>query len=213
MNLHPSIFVHTALLDRPRSLKDLYRVVGLIEEKSSVTRERQRVEVAPRSPVNTRAPPRETLRPTPARAGVRAMSCWGCGQTGHGKRNCPRRNTPLGNGQAPGGQQAPAAGTLSTLKRVERGPRELPLWVDLHMQIGKVPALVDTGAQFSCIRVDLAEIARSMGEPCRFESCSLTCSLVDGRECRGTEALKLHVKLHSFLWDHEFKVLKGGLFP
>jgi len=141
-----------------------------------------RVEVAPRSPANTRATPGDALRPTPARAGVRAMVCWGCGQTGHGRRNCPR-STPRGNGQSPGGQQASGAGTLSTLKRVERGPRELPLWVDLHMQIGKVPFVVDTGAQLSCIRADLAEFAHPIGEPCRFESCSVICSLADGREC------------------------------
>ena len=111
MNLHPSIFVHTALLDRQRSLKDLYRVVGLFEEKSSVARERQRVEVAPRSPANTRATPRDAPRPTPPRAGVGAMVFWGCGQTGHGRRNCPRRNTPLRNEQSPGGQQALRTGT------------------------------------------------------------------------------------------------------
>jgi len=90
-------------------------VVGLIEEKSSVALERQRVEVAPRSPANTRATPRDALRPTPARAGVGAMVYWGCGKTGHGRRNCPRKSTPLGNGQSPGGQQAPGARTLSTL--------------------------------------------------------------------------------------------------
>jgi len=67
MNLHPSISAHTALLDRPRSFKDLYRVVGLIEEKFSVARERQRVEEAPRYPGNTRAALRETLRPPSAR--------------------------------------------------------------------------------------------------------------------------------------------------
>ena len=109
--------------------------------------------------------------------------------------------------------KAPGAGTLSTLKRVERGTPGLPLWVDLHMQIGKVPALVDTGAQFSCIREDLAEFANSMGEPCRFESCSVICSLSEDRDCRVTDAVKLHIKLLSFSWDQEFRVLKGGPFP
>jgi len=79
------------------------------------------------------------------------------------------------------------------------------------MHIGKVPDLVDTGAQFSCIRDDLAEFANSMGEPCRFESCSVICSLAHGRGCRVTDAVKLHVKLLSFSWDHEFRVLKGVL--
>jgi len=32
MNLYPSFSVNTALLDNPRPLKNLYRVVGLIEE-------------------------------------------------------------------------------------------------------------------------------------------------------------------------------------
>jgi hypothetical protein len=95
-------------------------VVGLIEEKSSDAPETQRVEVAPRSAATTRVTPTDALRPTPPRAGVGAMVFWGCGQTGHGRRNCPRRSTPLGNGLSPGGQQVPGAGTLSTLKRVER---------------------------------------------------------------------------------------------
>jgi hypothetical protein len=52
-----------------------------------------------------------------------------------------------------------------------------------------------------------------MGEPGRFKACSVICSLADGRECRVTEVVKLHVKLLSFSWDHEFKILKGRLFP
>jgi hypothetical protein len=34
-----------------------------------------------------------------------------------------------------------------------------------------------------------------------------------GALCEVTDAINLHVKLLSFSWDHEFKVLKGGLFP
>jgi hypothetical protein len=34
-----------------------------------------------------------------------------------------------------------------------------------------------------------------------------------GQRCEVTEAVKLHVKLLSFPWDHEFKVLRGGPFP
>jgi len=33
MNFHPSILAHAAFLDTPRSVKDMYRVVGLIAEK------------------------------------------------------------------------------------------------------------------------------------------------------------------------------------
>jgi len=50
-------------------------------------------------------------------------------------------------------------------------------------------------------------------EPCVFTSCSMTCLLVDGQRCEVTEAVKLHVKLLSFSWDDEFKVLRGGPFP
>jgi len=32
MNFHPSILAHAAFLYKPRSLKELYRVVGLIEK-------------------------------------------------------------------------------------------------------------------------------------------------------------------------------------
>jgi hypothetical protein len=81
------------------------------------------------------------------------------------------------------------------------------------MQIGKVLALVDTGAQFSCIRADPADFARLMGGPGRFKACSVICSLADGRECRVTEVVNLRVKLLSFSWDHEFKILERGSFP
>jgi len=33
MNFHPDVLAKAAFLDKPRCLKDLYRVVGLIEEK------------------------------------------------------------------------------------------------------------------------------------------------------------------------------------
>ena len=76
------------------------------------------------------------------------------------------------------------------------------------MQMEKVAALVDTGARFTCIRVELAEFARSMGH--RVDS-SPVLLLVPWRTVGNvvTETVKLHVKLLSFWWDHEFKVLKG----
>jgi len=42
MNLHPSMLAHSAFLHRPHSRKELYNVVGLIEEKMAVNKERQR---------------------------------------------------------------------------------------------------------------------------------------------------------------------------
>jgi hypothetical protein len=45
MNFHPSILAQAAL-DRPRTLKEFYQVVGSIEVKFSVSKERQRMEGA-----------------------------------------------------------------------------------------------------------------------------------------------------------------------
>ena len=46
-----------------------------------------------------------------------------------------------------------------------------------------------------------------------FLSCSVTCTLADGKRCEVSNAVKLHVKVLSFSWNHEFKVLGGGPFP
>jgi hypothetical protein len=45
MNFHPSILAHAAFVEKPCSLKELQRVVGLIKEKFVVAKERQRVEL------------------------------------------------------------------------------------------------------------------------------------------------------------------------
>jgi hypothetical protein len=45
MNFHPSILAHAAFVEKPCSLKERQRVVGLIEEKFAVAKERQRVEL------------------------------------------------------------------------------------------------------------------------------------------------------------------------
>jgi len=110
MNFHPSILVHTAFLDKPRSLKDLYRVVGLIE-KIAVAKERKRVE----KPLNTsssssRVGPRNAPRvaPVQSRASASASAiCWTYGQSGQFRRNCPQKPALSENGQTPGGHQAP----------------------------------------------------------------------------------------------------------
>ena len=87
------------------------------------------------------------------------------------------------------------------------------LWVVLELRTGKVPALVDTGAQFSCIGADIAEFLFLMGEPPTFAACSVSCALSDGQRYQVTDAMTLRVKLLSFSWRHEFKVLNGGPFP
>jgi len=85
--------------------------------------------------------------------------------------------------------------------------------VDLRLKVGTLPALIDTGTQFSCFRIDVAEFVHLMGQPCHFKSCSMVCSLANGQRCDVTDAVKLHVKFMPFSWDHEFKILKGGPFP
>jgi hypothetical protein len=83
----------------------------------------------------------------------------------------------------------------------------------LSLKSGSIPALVDTGAQFSCVCSDIAEYLYLMGEPCVFGWCSVGCVLADGTCCDLTNSVRLHVKLLSFTWKHEFKVLNGGPFP
>jgi hypothetical protein len=54
MNFQPSILANANLMDRPRSLQDLYRVVDLIEERLAVVRERRMIDepvLLPTSPV------------------------------------------------------------------------------------------------------------------------------------------------------------------
>jgi hypothetical protein len=82
----------------------------------------------------------------------------------------------------------------------------------LQLKGGKVPALVDTEAQF-CVRTDVAEFLYLTGEPCVFCLCSVGSVLADDTRCQVTNAVKLHVRLLDFSWDHEFEVLNGGPFP
>jgi hypothetical protein len=83
----------------------------------------------------------------------------------------------------------------------------------LELKTGKVLALMDTGAQFSCMQAYVAEFLFLMGEPCTFTQCSVNCVLANGQPCQVTNAMKMRVKLLSFTWRHEFKVLNGGPFP
>jgi len=50
-------------------------------------------------------------------------------------------------------------------------------------------------------------------EACKFSSCSVSCTLADGTRCKVTNAVRLHLKLLKFTWDHELKILDGGPFP
>jgi hypothetical protein len=81
MNFHPSVLSQAAFLDRPKSPWHLDRMVGLMEEKSAVARERQCV--AQESAVNrgrdaSRVVSVRSTEPTRA-----PIKCWNCGRTGH----------------------------------------------------------------------------------------------------------------------------------
>jgi len=89
MKFHPSVLIQAAFLDRPRSLKELYQVVGLVEKKVAVTKERQRVGLPdPDIPLY-----RDTSRSGSAREGLSPgtpLKCWNCGSLGQVRRHCPR---------------------------------------------------------------------------------------------------------------------------
>jgi len=111
------------------------------------------------------------------------------------------------------GAVSPQAKFLNSLLEVKAVPSETPLWIQVNLRVGEVPALIDTGAQFSCIRAEVLEFLFSHGEPCKFRRCSVSYTLADGTRCRVRDAVNLHVKLLGFAWDQEFKVLPCGPFP
>ena len=92
-------------------------------------------------------------------------------------------------------------------------PAEQPLWAVLNLKSGSLPALVDTRAQFSCIRTEVAEYLRRVWEPCVFEPCLVVCILANGTRFDVTNSVRLKVKQSDFTWKHEFKLLNGGPFP
>jgi hypothetical protein len=115
INFHPEVLAQASLLEKPRTREELNRLVGLLEEKFSVARERQRLEKGtPRFSKNdggNREAPiqaRQTAQ-FPARGTFR---CWNCGKVGHSRVNCPSGTRPPGNGQAPGSQESPAGDFL-----------------------------------------------------------------------------------------------------
>ena len=109
------------------------------------------------------------------------------------------------------GQVGPRAALLSTFRNVIAVSADAPLWVMLRLKAGKVPALVDTGAVFlrALWRGGIFVFDRIalffLSAPCAV--------LADGTRGEVTNAVRLHVKLLDFAWDHEFKVLNGVPFP
>jgi len=83
----------------------------------------------------------------------------------------------------------------------------------LKFKVGRVPALIDTGAQFSCVRSNVVIYLSLRGEDCTSLPCSVTCLLADGSKAQVKGAVRLHVRLLSFSWDHKFKILNDSPFP
>jgi len=86
------------------------------------------------------------------------------------------------------------------------------LWVHLKFRDVRVPAIVDTGSQFSCIRVDVIKYVHLTGHPSFVFSCDINYLLVESTKGHVTNAVKLHFGLLSFSWTQEFKILQNGLF-
>ena len=120
-----------------------------------------------------------------------------------------------GPGNRRGAQWAcdPQAKILGSLHKIAAAPSDSPLWVMLSLKVGQVLALVDTGAKFSCVQSDVIEYLYLANKLCKFCSCSVSCTLTDWTHCKVTNAVRLHLKLLKFMWDHEFKVLDAGPFP
>ena len=72
---------------------------------------------------------------------------------------------------------------------------------------------MDTGEQFSCIRTEVPEYLRRVGEPCIFEPCLVGCIMANGTRCDVNNSVKLQVKISDFTCKHEFKLLNGVPFP
>jgi len=71
-------------------------------------------------------------------------------------------------------------------------PINPPLWVKLNFKLEEVPALVDTGAQFSCIRRDVVRTLVDLGVKAKLDSCMLECHLANGMHCDVRETVQLH---------------------
>ena len=112
MNFHPDVLSQEAFLDKPRSRRELYQVIGLVEERFAVQHERERSGLRADGkrggggdPTSSRSNvPGKLRNPRPNQ-----VNCWSCGQPGHVKRSCPRGGMGPGNGQRPGGQPDPGA--------------------------------------------------------------------------------------------------------
>ena len=159
MNLHPDILKETAFLNPPHTREELGRVVNQIEERFCVAEERRRTQREDDSNHG-----RGELPDRPHRYNgdhpPRQLKCWKCGRMGHARNKCPNRiRVKYGKSQRP-----PSVRNMASFCKIAALPADAPLWVMVGLKRGKIPALLDTGAQSSCIRSDIAEFLRLAGE-------------------------------------------------
>ena len=153
MNLHPNILNPVSLVDKPKSRKDLALMVSLIEEQSSVLAEREKLLRANPS-LNSRRG-RHDFVGNNSPSSRRPVTCWGCGRAGNIRSGCPRREVLLDNTSKMWSQGSTKLKILSSFHKNVAVPAVEALWVLIQLKSGKVPALVDTGAQLSCVRADV----------------------------------------------------------
>jgi len=92
-------------------------------------------------------------------------------------------------------------------------PTNPPLWVKLNFKLEEVPLLVDTGAQFLCIRRDVMQTLVDIGVKAKKGLCQLSYHLANGMHCDVKETVQLHFLLGKFSWNFQFKILEGDPFP
>ena len=102
--------------------------------------------------------------------------------------------------------------TVGAIRKAVANPPATLFWIELGLRTEKFPALVDTGAQFTCLRSDVVEYLYMRGESCTLFHCVFLFLLADGTKTQFNDAVKLHVRLLSFSCDHDFKILKAGSF-
>ena len=154
MNLHLTVFAHAAFLYRPRSRKELINAVGLIDEKFSVLMERKRAQSNVSMSSGNSARSLEAPRNDPRDRNP--SKCWNCGRAGHLRRDC-RRQPLVGKRAGARRSIGPRAVTVGAIRKVVATPPATLFWIELSLRTRKFPALVDTGAQFSCLRSDVVE--------------------------------------------------------
>ena len=135
---------------------------------------------------------------------------WGRGPL---RTKLPSRWLPVGKRAGARRAFSPRARTLMALHKVIADTPSPLLWISLSIKGRSLPAIVDTGAQFSCIRSDVIEYLRASGVPCSFLPCRVGCVLADGTGSQISNAVKIHVGLLSYTWNYEFKILNSGPFP